>query len=154
MSKEKDNNLFEFEFNSFFKDYEFYGSDIFDIPEMSTENDYANNLTRSGVKLYFEMSDDMSYCEEVFTGKKFINMSEEEFVKKFYNEETGLYMLVPTNYKDYPVNLKNIASYLFDRKYLKRVSKFFDMYKSINEYDQHLLGSMNLLSLKRKTVEK
>ena len=150
---EKTDNIFEIDFNSFFHDDAFYECEMHKTFLYRRINNLENIMHDSGKKLYFVMFEDMSKCIELESGMVFFNISEpNSFVKRFYNEELGLYMLVPTNYKDYKVNLEEMCISLSDRKYRKRVLSFLQMYKRISLRRLKLMskGQITLRRVKKK----
>ena len=137
--------LFKVKFSSFLNNYEFYGYDILDNKHARS---YENKMYDIYKYLYFEMSNDFKYCQDIISGKIFTQEENSKIIGNYYNKETGLVLLIPIVNLYSDVNLKDLTLKAFDKKYVKSVLKFYYNYEQLQKRDEDLVAKKHLLSLK------
>ena len=147
MSETKnESRIINFDFVSFLYNYEFLGDNLLNTKKAYN---YKNYMQREYQDLFFEISNDFNECSEISTGTLFKKIENSDVTATYYNEDTGLILIVPFFKLTEYVSLKDMVNLTLNEKYRASVLKFFNNFKDIKNLDDYLFSKSQLLLLKK-----
>ena len=146
LENENSSRIINFDFVSFLHNYEFLGDNLLNTRKA---HNYKNYMQQKYQDLFFEVSDDFKECIEVSNGIVFKKIENSDVTITYYNEDTGLLLIVPFfKFGEY-VSLKDMVNLTLNDNYRMSVLEYFNNYKDIKNYDDYLISKSQLLLLKR-----